>query len=90
MVQWLRLHDSAAGVASSIPGWGTNIPHAAQHPPTKKSHLQIEKLMLRVLTKVIQLVSSKASPGLTVLKLKQDSTLFSPAYESKHSVFVSR
>ena len=28
-VQWLRLHPSNAGGAGSIPGWGTEIPHAA-------------------------------------------------------------
>ena len=28
MVQWLRLHASNAGGASSIPGRGTKIPHA--------------------------------------------------------------
>ena len=30
-VQWLRLRASNAGGAGSIPGWGTRIPHAAQH-----------------------------------------------------------
>ena len=29
VVQWLRLHASTAGGASSIPGPGTKIPHAA-------------------------------------------------------------
>ena len=45
--------------------------------------------MLRDLTKVIQLVSGKASPGLTVLKFEQVLSLFSPAYEGKHRVLVS-
>ena len=30
MVQWLRLFASTAGGASSIPGWETKIPGAAQ------------------------------------------------------------
>ena len=29
--QWLRLHTSNAGGTSSIPGWGTKIPHAMRH-----------------------------------------------------------
>ena len=28
VVQWLRLHASKPGDYSSIPGWGTNFPHA--------------------------------------------------------------
>ena len=31
MVQCLRLHASNAGGESSIPSWGTKIPHAAWH-----------------------------------------------------------
>ena len=27
-VQWLRLRVSNAGGTGSIPGWGTNLPHA--------------------------------------------------------------
>ena len=30
VVQWLSLHASKAGSASSIPGQGTKIPHAAR------------------------------------------------------------
>ena len=29
VVQWLRFHAFIAGGTSSIPGWGTKIPHAA-------------------------------------------------------------
>ena len=28
-IQWLRLHVPSAGGTGSIPGWGTEIPHAA-------------------------------------------------------------
>ena len=31
VVQWLRLCTSTKGGESSIPGWGTNIPHALWH-----------------------------------------------------------
>ena len=31
MVQWLRLLAPNAGSMSSIPGWGTKIPHAVPH-----------------------------------------------------------
>ena len=30
MVQWLRCHVSNAVDVGSIPGWGTNIPHATR------------------------------------------------------------
>ena len=36
VVQWLRLCASTARGASSIPGWGTKIPHAAQPKKKKK------------------------------------------------------
>jgi len=32
-VQWLRLLAYATGGMSSIPGWGTKIPHASQMWP---------------------------------------------------------
>ena len=35
-VQWLRLCTSNAGGMGLIPGWGTKIPHAAQHSQKKK------------------------------------------------------
>ena len=35
VVQWLRLYASNAGGASSIPGWGTKIPHATGHKRSK-------------------------------------------------------
>ena len=31
VVRWLGLHASNEGAEGSIPGWGTKIPHAAQH-----------------------------------------------------------
>ena len=31
MVQWLRLHAPNRGDMSSIPGYGSKIPHASQH-----------------------------------------------------------
>ena len=31
VIQWFRLHASNAGGVGSIPGWGTNIPHAVEH-----------------------------------------------------------
>ena len=36
MVPWLGLHASTAGAACSIPGQGTNIPHAVQLGQKKK------------------------------------------------------
>ena len=30
-IQWLEIHTSAIGDMSSIPDWGTKIPHAMQH-----------------------------------------------------------
>ena len=36
MVQWLRLCTSNAGCMGLIPGWGTQIPHAAWHGPNKQ------------------------------------------------------
>ena len=36
VVQWLRLCASPIGVAGSIPGQGTKIPHAVQHGPKRK------------------------------------------------------
>ena len=41
--QWLRLHASSAGSISSIPGWGTKIPHAVQ--PKKKTQNKTKKNM---------------------------------------------
>ena len=35
-VQWLRLCACNAGVAGSIPGWGTKIPHAVPHGQKKE------------------------------------------------------
>ena len=36
-IQWLRFHPStAAGKKGSIPGWGTNIPHAMWYGQKKK------------------------------------------------------
>ena len=37
-VWWLGLHASTAGSMGLIPGQGMNIPHAALHSQTKKSH----------------------------------------------------
>ena len=34
-VQWLGLHASTAGGTGSIPGRGTNIPHAMRHSQKK-------------------------------------------------------
>ena len=31
VVQWLGIHTFTAGGTKSIPGWGTEIPHATQH-----------------------------------------------------------
>ena len=36
VVQWLRLHMPNAKGAGSIPGPGTNIPHAVRHGPQKR------------------------------------------------------
>ena len=36
VVQWLRLHTSTAGGVNSIPGQGTNIPHATPCGQKKK------------------------------------------------------
>ena len=40
MIQWLRLHTSNARGANSIPGQGTEIPHAIWHSQKKKSYLK--------------------------------------------------
>ena len=45
MVQWLKLYTSDAGGMSSISGWGTKIPHAAQHGP-KTHKIKQEPLLL--------------------------------------------
>ena len=51
MVRWLRLHSSIASTAGgtgSIPGWGTKIPHAAQHsPPPQKREPKLESWAFR-------------------------------------------
>ena len=36
VVQWLRLHVSKPGGYGSIPGWGTNFPHALWRGKGKK------------------------------------------------------
>ena len=41
MVQWLKLHAPTAGSESSIPGWGTKIPHGRK----KKKKVLIEHLL---------------------------------------------
>ena len=41
MVQWLKLRAPAAGSESSIPGWGTKIPHGQK----KKKKVLIEHLL---------------------------------------------
>ena len=42
VVQWLRLQTSTARTVYSIPGWGTEIPHAVQHgAPPKKMEVSI-------------------------------------------------
>ena len=35
-VQWLRIHAPNAEGTSSIPSWGTKIPHVAQHSQINK------------------------------------------------------
>jgi len=37
VVHWLRLHASIARSTGSIPGWGAQIPHTAQHSQYKFS-----------------------------------------------------
>ena len=39
--QWLRLRSLNAGGAGLIPGWGTNIPHAAWSGKKKKRKKKI-------------------------------------------------
>ena len=39
-VQWLGLGAFTAGAQGSIPGWGTKIPHDAQHSQTEKKKQQ--------------------------------------------------
>ena len=46
-VQWLRLRASTAGVAGSISGRGTKIPHATQ-PPVPKKVVNVDKALTRV------------------------------------------
>ena len=40
-VQWLRLCASIAGGTVSIPGWGTEIPHAVWCGPKKQNLLKV-------------------------------------------------
>ena len=42
VVWWLRLHTSTVGIASLIPGWGTEIPHTA-HKKRKGTWLKCIK-----------------------------------------------
>ena len=54
MVQWLRIHASSAGDASSIPGEGTKIPRASGQlsPHSETTELQAEmKIPLVAATK---------------------------------------
>ena len=47
VVQWVRIRASAAGCVGSIPGWGTNIPHAAQcgsPPKTQKQNPSLNQV----------------------------------------------
>ena len=37
-VQWLRIHASNSGGTSSIPGWGSMIPHAMWWGKTNKQN----------------------------------------------------
>ena len=47
VVQWLRLHASAAGAMSSIPRWGTKVPHAMWcGQEIKKREREREQLLL--------------------------------------------
>ena len=41
MVQWLRLCTSKAGVMGSIPGQGTNIPHATWSSHKKEKNVAL-------------------------------------------------
>ena len=37
-VQWLGLRDPSAGAMGSVPGQGTEIPHATQHSQNNNNH----------------------------------------------------
>ena len=43
MVQWLGIHASTAGGKDSVPGWGTNILHAAWDAARKKKSARLKK-----------------------------------------------
>ena len=43
LVQWLGLWVSTAGGVGLIPGWGTNIPHAAWHDQKLKNKYKFKK-----------------------------------------------
>ena len=47
MVQWLRLHAPNAGDMSSIPCYGTKIPHASQHGRKKGKEKVIKFVVTR-------------------------------------------
>ena len=48
MIQWLRFHTSSAVGMGSIPGQGTNIPHAMWYTLHKKEAVsQISKMSLK-------------------------------------------
>ena len=51
MVQWLRLHASSAGGVHSIPGQGTEIPHAAQRSQKKKKRKKLYRSYVSFLVK---------------------------------------
>ena len=40
VVQWLRLHTSREGYTGSIPGQGTEIPHAAWYSPSPSERVK--------------------------------------------------
>ena len=59
MVQGLRLRASTAGSTSSIPGWGTKIPHAVQQGQKKKKRKFISRELFLFNCKVLTIKTFK-------------------------------
>ena len=58
-IQWLRLHDSTTEGMGSVPGRGTEIPHANWHGPRKKYMIKISWIPVIFRTKFLGLLLGK-------------------------------
>ena len=66
-VQWLGLGAFTAGAQGSIPGWGTKIPHDAQHSQTEKKKQQKKtSLKLGTLQHLLFIPNPYIVPGICI------------------------